>query len=176
MKIFGKKELKQEKKPEQKPKKDPDKSNLLKPIIIGITSLVIIVLIGLLTKNTLIVIIVAIVVQIGFIIYLARILEKEYEIKLRHLKEKEEAEAKAKSMKQQLEKAEAQVKFKPVQRAAYIPKITNFEDLKKYIDRTLKLRFKKEEIKSALLSTGWSEEQIEKGFSEVQKPKVEKIV
>src|SRR3989338_4855808 len=117
MNIFGKKEINQE----QKPKKEQDKSNILKPIIIGITALVLIVLIGLLTKNTLLVIIVAIVVQIIFIIYLARILEKEYEIKLRHLK-------------------------------------------------------KKEEIKSALLSTGWSDEQIEKAFSEIEIAKAGKIV
>jgi len=172
MNIFGKKEINQE----QKPKKEQDKSNILKPIIIGITALVLIVLIGLLTKNTLLVIIVAIVVQIIFIIYLARILEKEYEIKLRHLKEKEEAEKQAKEMKQKLEKAEAQVKFKPVQSATYIPKITNFEDLKRYIEKTLRLKFKKEEIKSALLSTGWSDELIEKAFSEIEIAKAGKIV
>ena len=156
-------------------KQEWPKNNIIKPIAIGIAVLAMIVLIAFLTENTLIIILTAIVGQIGFIVYLAKILEKAQEIKLRNLKEKEAVEQRAKNLQQQLEKTKAQAKY-PATSRILIPKITNFEDMKKYIERTLGLRFKKEEISAALISAGWPSKQVERAFYEVHQAKAGKTI
>ena len=156
-------------------KQEWSKNNIIKPIAIGIAVLAMIVLIAFLTENTLIIILTAIVGQIGFIVYLAKILEKAQEIKLRNLKEKEAVEQRAKNLQQQLEKTKAQVKY-PATSRILIPKITNFEDMKKYIERTLVLRFKKEEISAALISAGWPSKQVESAFYEIHQAKAGKTI
>ena len=183
MKLFKKKKILEEKrqlpKPLKKPKKEDPfaKGNIIKPVVIGLGVLVLIILIALLTQNKIILILVAIVAQIGFIAYLATTLEKQYEIKLRHLREKEDAEEKAVELKKELEKAKAQVKFKSsMVQKGLAPQITNFEDLKKYINNTLKLRFKKDDIKMALISSGWPTKKIEMAFFEIEQARLRKTI
>ena len=177
MELFGRKEKikNQVLNLKTKEKQEESKSSIIKPIALGIAVLAMIVLVAFLIKNTLVIILTAVTGQIGFIVYLAKILEKAQEIKLKNLKEKEAVELKAKNLQQQLEKTKAQAKYPAVSRKL-MPKITNFEDMKKYIERTMVLRFKKEEISAALISAGWPSEQVEKAFYEVHQAKARKTV
>lgn len=144
--------------------KKNSKSEVIKPVAIGLGILIVIVIVGLLTKHDLTVIILAIIAQISFIVYLAKILEEQYKIKLKHLKEKEEIQKKNNELREKLEKQ----KLQPRIQTKLVPKLTNFADLKKYIGKTLKLRFSKQEIKKAVIGAGWSEEKVDKAFKEIE--------
>src|SRR3989344_5675710 len=177
MELFGRKEKikNQVLNLKTKEKQEESKSSIIKPIALGIAVLAMIVLVAFLIKNTLVIILTAVTGQIGFIVYLAKILEKAQEIKLSNLKQKEIAEQKAKNLQQQLKKTKTQERYQATPKVL-VPKITNFEDLKKYIEMTFGLRFKKEEINTALISAGWSSEQVEKAFYEVYQAKARKTV
>src|SRR3989344_2659424 len=135
MELFGRKEKikNQVLNLKTKEKQEESKSSIIKPIALGIAVLAMIVLVAFLIKNTLVIILTAVTGQIGFIVYLAKILEKAQEIKLSNLKQKD-------------------------------------------IEMTFGLRFKKEEINTALISAGWSSEQVEKAFYEVYQAKARKTV
>ncbi|QQG39153.1 MAG: hypothetical protein HYS32_01715 [Candidatus Woesearchaeota archaeon] len=143
-------------------------------VAVGIGFIILGVIIGVifLIKSTLISIIVAVAGQVAFLVYLAIILEKEYELGVKNLKEKEEAEKTTTEIRRELEKERTKAKFHPSfqNRIQLTPKLVNFEDLKEYIQMTLKQKFHKEQITQALLGYGWSQEDIEKAFSEVQQP------
>lgn len=175
MKLFGKKEEIKKQILNQKPKvkKQISKGKITKAIVIGIAALAAIILIAFLTKNTLIIILVAIVAQIGFIVYLANFLEVEHKTKIKQIKEKEIAEQKAKNLQQQLEKTKIQAKAK---QKKLVPQLTNIEEMKKYIEKALRLRFKKEEIKATLVSRGWPPQKIEKAFLELQQTKAKRTI
>ena len=157
-----------------KPEKTPLKKIWL-PILIAIVDLAIIILLVILFKNALAIVAVVVLGHLIFLVYLAKTLEMEKISKDKEIKARLEAEQKIKQHKQELEKErrlrlEAEKKVEqPQQENILISHITNFEDLKKYVFVTLKMKFSAQEIKQALLNVGWPEEKIEQAFKEVLK-------
>jgi len=148
------------------------------PLLVAIIDLGIIILLVFLFKSAIAIVAVVVLGHLIFLIYLTKTLEREKISREKEIKARLGAEQKAREEREKSDKekelrlkAEQKIQQKPKQQpeSTLIPRIINFEDLKKYISITLKQKFPPQEIKNALINVGWSEEKIDQAFHEVLK-------